>query len=92
MMNTLTIQLRDKGVITLPVELRRRYRLEPGDVYTLADLGDGIFLLRPGTSKLTAHGDRVAHLMAEQGVTLEDILETLDREREACDRSLPAGP
>jgi bifunctional DNA-binding transcriptional regulator/antitoxin component of YhaV-PrlF toxin-antitoxin module len=83
MMNTLTIQIRDKGVITLPVELRRRYRLGTGDVYTLADLGQGAFLLTPGTSKVAARGDQIARLMAEQGVTLDEILETLDQEREA---------
>ena len=83
MMSTATIQIRDKGVITLPVELRRRYRLGAGDVYTLADLGEGAFLLTPGASKVAAHGDRIARLMAEQHITLDELLETLDQEREA---------
>ena len=73
MSHTVTIQIRDKGLMTLPVELRRRYHLEPGDVYTLADLGNGAFLLTPGVSRVSAHGDRIARLMAEEGVTLEDI-------------------
>jgi bifunctional DNA-binding transcriptional regulator/antitoxin component of YhaV-PrlF toxin-antitoxin module len=83
MVNTATIQIRDKGIITLPVELRRRYHLGTGDVYTLADLGQGTFLLTPGTSKVAARGDQIAHLMAEHSVTLDEILETLDQEREA---------
>jgi len=82
-MDTMTIQIRDKGTITLPVGLRRRYRLEPGDVYSLADLGDGVFLLTPGASRVADEGDRIARLMAQQGVTTEEILSALDQERQA---------
>ena len=81
-MDTMTIQIRDKGTITLPVRLRRRYRLEPGDVYSLADLGDGVFLLTPGASRVADEGDRIARLMAQQGVTTEEILSALDQERQ----------
>ena len=44
-MTTTTVQIRRKGVITLPVALRRQYGLDEGDVFTLVDLGDGSFLL-----------------------------------------------
>ena len=50
-MSTVTVQIRRKGVITLPVELRRLYNLDEGDVLTLLDLGDGSFLLTPRISQ-----------------------------------------
>lgn len=82
-MTTMTVQIRRKGLITLPVELRRQYNLSEGDAFTLMDLGDGSFLLTPRVSQVARLGDQVARLMAEEGVTLEEMLETLDQEREA---------
>ena len=81
-MTTLTLQIRRKGVITLPIELRRQYNLDEGDVFTLVDLGGGSFLLTPRVSQVARLGDQVASLMEEEGVTLEEMLEALDQERE----------
>ena len=80
---SVTIQLRRKGVLTLPVDLRRKYDLEENDVFTLEDLGDGSFLLIPKVSKLAQLGDRVAEMLAEEKVNLEDMLAALDEERES---------
>ena len=77
-----TIQIRNKGSLTLPVELRRKYGLSEGDVLTLVDLGEGVLVLHSGASQVDRLGDRVAHMMAEEGVTVEEILEALDEERE----------
>ncbi len=82
MMSTLTVQIRRKGVITLPVELRNRYGLDEGDVFTLEDLGDGSFLLIPRVSQVAHLGDRVAELMEEEGVSPEEVLKALEEERE----------
>lgn len=81
-MSTTLLQLRRKGVITLPVELRRRYGLNEGDIFTLVDLGDGTFLLSPQVSQVARQGDRVSQIMAEEQVSLEEMLELLDQERE----------
>jgi len=82
-MTTLTVQIRRKGVITLPMELRRQYSLDEGDVLTMLDLGGGSLLLVPRVSQVARLGDEVARLMDEAGVELEAVLETLDQEREA---------
>ena len=85
-MVTMTGQIRRKGVITLPVEMRRRYGLDEGDVFTLVDLGDGSFLLTPQVSQVARLGDQVARVMAEEGIDLEEMLRALDQERELCYR------
>ncbi len=79
---TSTVQIRRKGVITIPVELRRRYKIDEGDVYTLVELGDGSLLLAPQVSKVAHHGDRVAEILEEENVTLDEMLQALDEERE----------
>jgi bifunctional DNA-binding transcriptional regulator/antitoxin component of YhaV-PrlF toxin-antitoxin module len=77
-----TIQIRGKGTVTIPVELRRKYGLDDGDVITLVDLADGSFLLTPIVSKVDRLGDRVAQAMTDEGFSLEEIMTALDEERE----------
>ncbi len=81
-MTAMTVQIRRRGALTLPVELRRRYDIDEGDAFTLVDLGEGTFLLTLQVSRVAHLGDQVARLMEEEGVTLDEILETLDEERE----------
>ncbi len=82
-MDGVTVQIRRRGVLTLPAELRRRYDIDEGDAFTLVDLGEGSFLLTFQVSRVAHLGDQVARLMEEEGVSLDEILETLDEEREA---------
>ena len=81
-METKTIQIRRKGVITVPVELRRQYGLSEGDVFTIVDLGGGAFLLTPGVSEVARLGDQMAEILGEEGVTIEELIQTLEEERE----------
>lgn len=79
---TLTIQIRKKGNLTLPVELRSKYDLKEGDVFTLIDLGDGSFLLIPRVSRVNRSAGRVAEILEQEGVSLDNLLTSLDAERE----------
>ena len=81
-MTTNTIQVRKKGSITLPMDLRTKYGVDEGDIFTLIDMGDGSFLLTPRISQVNRLGDRVADILSEEGVSLDDLLNTLDDERE----------
>jgi len=81
-MGNSTVQIRGKGSLTLPVELRRKYQLNDGDIYTLIDLGDGSFLLAPQAIAVDRLGDRVAAILAEEDISLEEVLQTLDEERQ----------
>ncbi len=68
--------------MTIPIELRRKYGIDVGDVVTLIDLDDGSFLLTPIVTQVDRLGDRVAKAMAEAGVTFNELLTALDEERE----------
>ena len=81
-MDAIILQMRKKGNLTLPAELRSKYGLNEGDVFTLIDLGDGAFMLSPRISRVNQLGDRVAQILQDENMTLDDLLSTLDEERE----------
>jgi bifunctional DNA-binding transcriptional regulator/antitoxin component of YhaV-PrlF toxin-antitoxin module len=85
------VQVRGKGNITLPIELRRAYQVDEGDVFTITVLGDGSFLLTPQASRVQQLGERIVDEMVASGVTLEELLMPLDDEREAYYREHYAG-
>ena len=76
------LQIRGKGTLTLPMDLRRKYGLNEGDIITLIDLGEGSFLMTPVVTQLDRLGDRIARAIQTEGVSVDDILAALDEERE----------
>ncbi len=80
-MDTITLQMAERGVITIPKSLRETYGMQPGDTFTLLDLG-GVFVLSPRRSEIDAIADRIAARWAEDGQTLETMLRALREERD----------
>ncbi|MEW6360440.1 MAG: AbrB/MazE/SpoVT family DNA-binding domain-containing protein [Planctomycetota bacterium] len=83
-MESILLQLAQRGVITIPKALRESYGLKPGDTFTLLDLG-GVFVLSPRRSQIDAMADKIAAQWAEDGQTLETMLRVLREERERRD-------
>jgi bifunctional DNA-binding transcriptional regulator/antitoxin component of YhaV-PrlF toxin-antitoxin module len=81
MPDTLTLQLAQRGRLTLPKALRQAYRLNPGDMLTLLDLG-GVFVLTPGRSQVDRLAEQMSQQLAERGETLESMLAALRQARE----------
>lgn len=81
-MSSMTVRIQKHGTITLPAALLGRYDLKQDDVLTLIDLGNGSLLLYPGISAVAQFGDQVAQMLAEEGISLEEMLEMLAQERE----------
>lgn len=82
MANSTVVQIRSKGTLTLPVELRRKYHLAEGDIITLIDLGDGAMLLTSAVTEVDRLGDRVAQILAEEDISINELLHILEEERE----------
>jgi bifunctional DNA-binding transcriptional regulator/antitoxin component of YhaV-PrlF toxin-antitoxin module len=76
------VQIRSKGTVTLPIELRRKYGLDEGNILKMIDLGAGSFLLTPIVTQVDRLGDRVAKAMADEAVSTDEVLTALDEERE----------
>jgi bifunctional DNA-binding transcriptional regulator/antitoxin component of YhaV-PrlF toxin-antitoxin module len=70
-----------RGVFTLPKALRDAYNLNPGDVFTLIDLG-GVFVLSPRRSEVDRLADKIGRELRAQGETLESMLAALRKSRE----------
>jgi AbrB family looped-hinge helix DNA binding protein len=75
------IQVRQKVVLTIPKRIRDKHGLKEGDVLSLVVLEGGSILLSPVLSRVARHGEQVATLMAEAGVSLEEMMEQLDEKR-----------
>ena len=82
MMDTITVQMTQQGALVLPKALRETYNLQPGDSFSLLDLG-GVFVISPRHSKIDALADGISQNLQDQGETLDGMLQLLRDERES---------
>ena len=75
-----TIQIRQRGSLTLPVELRERYGIEAGDTFRILDL-DGIFVLTPMTPMVLELAREIERARLEAGLDTADLLQALREQR-----------
>ena len=76
-----TIQVRHRGIITLPSELREKYGIENGDIFRLVDL-DGIFVLTPMTPMVPELAREIEKARLESGLSMEELLQGIREQRE----------
>ncbi len=76
-----SIRIRQRGQLTLPKKVRDALSIEAGDVLTLLQIGEAI-MLSPRPFRGVELGDKFIELMAEEGVTLAELLEDLPKIRE----------
>jgi bifunctional DNA-binding transcriptional regulator/antitoxin component of YhaV-PrlF toxin-antitoxin module len=72
-----TLKMRDKGTITFPAKMLKKYKLQDGDVFTVIELGGGSLLLTPKILEVDIISKRIAKQLKEDDVNLEDLLQTL---------------
>ncbi len=80
-MQIYTVQIRERGQLTLPRKVRTQLSLDSGDALTLVQIDD-ILLLSPKQPALPKLAEEFSSLMNESGVTLADLLQGLEKERE----------
>jgi AbrB family looped-hinge helix DNA binding protein len=76
-----TVQVRDRGVLTLPAEIREKYGIRPGDTFRLVDL-DGIFVLTPMVPMVPELAREIERARVEAGLSTEELLRGLREQRE----------
>jgi len=81
-MKTMDVELAQRGQLTLPKVLRDEYRLEPGQHFTLLDLG-GAFLFSPHESRVDTLCDELRDGLISEGASLEEMLIELRLRRES---------
>ncbi len=72
-MRTATVQIRQRGTLTLPAKLRAKYRLDNGDSLTVLDL-DGSILLSPKIPMVPKLAAEIERLRRAAGLEMEDLL------------------
>lgn len=80
-MTDATVQVRQRGALTLPAELRERYNIKAGDTFRLLDL-DGIFVLTPMVPMVPELAREIERARIEAGLSVEEILQGLREQRE----------
>ncbi len=84
-----TLQVRQRGTLTLPSSLREKYGIQPGDTFSLVDL-DGIFVLTPLTPMVPDLAREIERLRQDAGLTVEELLVGLREQRERyCQEHYP---
>ncbi len=76
-----TVQVRQRGILTLPAEVRQRYNIQPGDTFNLVDL-DGLLVLTPMAPLVPELAREIERARIEAGLSTEDLLHTLREQRE----------
>ncbi len=76
-----TVQVRKRGVVTLPAALREKYGIEEGDVFRVVDL-DGLFVLTPMTPMVPELAREIEKARLEAGLSIEELLIDLRQQRE----------
>ncbi len=89
-MRTSTVQVRQRGVLTLPAAIREKYRLEDGDALTVIDL-DGALVLSPRVSLVPKLAAEIERLRREAGVSVDALLADLPRGRKPRGRKRVEG-
>lgn len=68
-------RIREKGQITLPADIRRKYNLKEGDVVGFQETPEGI-LISPKAVIAAKLLDEIGAKLRESGITLEEMLES----------------
>jgi len=77
----LTIQVRERGVVTLPAELREKYNIENGKIFRLVDL-NGIFVFVPMVLMVPELAREIEQIRLEAGLSIDELLDDLRKQRE----------
>ncbi len=76
-----TVQVRARGVLTLPADLRQKYGISQGDTFSLVDL-DGVFVLTPMVPMVPELAREIERARIEAGLSVEDLLAGIREQRE----------
>jgi AbrB family looped-hinge helix DNA binding protein len=76
-----TVQVRQRGSLTLPATLRERYNIKPGDTFRIVDL-DGVLVLTPTVPLVPELAREIERARVESGLSAKEMLASLRTQRE----------
>jgi bifunctional DNA-binding transcriptional regulator/antitoxin component of YhaV-PrlF toxin-antitoxin module len=75
-----TVQIRQRGTLTLPSELRQKDDIQTGDTFRVMDL-DGIFVFTPMVPMVPELAREIEKIRMETGLDTQELLQALREER-----------
>lgn len=69
------VRVQEKGQVTLPADIRKRLGLKKGDLVAVEETSDGV-LITPQYVLALRDLDRMGAILREQGITLEEWMES----------------
>ena len=79
MKNTFKVKVTRRGSVTLPKELRAQNRINEGDMLTLINLKNSIFVMSLRRSRVDEIANKLAREWQESGETLEIYVRSFAR-------------
>jgi bifunctional DNA-binding transcriptional regulator/antitoxin component of YhaV-PrlF toxin-antitoxin module len=76
----MTLQVRQRGTLTLPADLREKYNIREGDTFRLVDL-DGVFVLTALVPIVPELAREIEQARLESGLSIEELLQSLREQR-----------
>jgi len=83
---THTVQLRKRGVLTLPKSLREAHGIEEGDPLHLVDVGGGTVVMTPMRPMVPELAEEIAAIRRAEGLSMDAVLNGLREQRERLTR------
>lgn len=69
------VRVQEKGQVTLPADIRKRLGLKKGDLVAVEETADGVLITPQAVLALRAL-DEIGNTLKEQGLSLEDMIES----------------
>jgi bifunctional DNA-binding transcriptional regulator/antitoxin component of YhaV-PrlF toxin-antitoxin module len=89
MSDTYQVQVGRRGVITFPKELRDQKEIADGEILTLIELSDDVFVISRRRSQVDEVANKLAQEWQDSGESLESMLLTLREVRAEYDEKKP---
>lgn len=74
------VQVRQRSTLTLPANLRERYKIKPGATFRIIDL-DGVLVLTPMAPMVPELAREIERARVEAGLSIEEMLDSLREQR-----------
>lgn len=74
-MSKKTYTIQENGQVTLPIEFRRKYGLEKGDIVVFEETDAGL-LISPREALAMKLLDEIGEALQERGISLDDLIES----------------